>query len=105
MFNLFLFMVLLTLAIRFFVFDFVLFKRPRNWLKERGWFFRKLLSCPFCQGFWTGLIIYAVLSPYEFTLMAFIMHISYGFITAYLSLVITVWLDPHLFEYETINGA
>ena len=44
-------------ALRFFIFDFILFKKPREKLEKKSWLFRKLFSCPFCNGFWTTVTI------------------------------------------------
>ena len=91
---------LLALSIRFFLFDFVLFKRIRNYLKQKGYVFCKLFSCPFCQGFWCGLAVYI----YFHGLVLNWSHISslfcFGFVSAYLGLVTAVVLEPLINYYE-----
>lgn len=50
--------ILFILSIRFFLFEFYLFRYLREGLEGTGWFFKKLLKCSFCQGFWTGGLYY-----------------------------------------------
>lgn len=35
-----------------------LLARPRSWLMMHSSFFVRLLSCPFCVGFYSGLFVY-----------------------------------------------
>ncbi|MEL7565775.1 MAG: DUF1360 domain-containing protein [Dehalobacterium sp.] len=95
-----LFQILFTLSIRFFLFDFVLFKNLRNYLITKGYFFRKLLSCPFCQGFWCGLGTFLAAHTISFTLSFLISMLSFGFVTAYLSLISTAIFYPLIDKYE-----
>lgn len=92
--------MLLTLSIRFFVFDFVLFKRIRNYLKTKGYFFRKLLSCPFCQGFWSGLGVFLSTQLIVYNVGFLLSMLSFGFVTAYLSITITAIFYPLIDKYE-----
>lgn len=49
--------LLFILSIRFFLFDFYLFESLREKIKKKSnKKVKKLLSCPYCQGFWCGLI-------------------------------------------------
>lgn len=100
------FQFLLALSIRFFLFDFVLFKKIREALKKKGYFFRKLLGCPFCQGFWTGLAIYLYFNFNTFRLCwpELINLLSFGFISAYLGLATAVYLNPLIQKYEQGSG-
>ena len=50
--------MLFILSFRFFLFEFYLFESIRVYLKDLNWFFKKLLKCSFCQGFWTGSLYY-----------------------------------------------
>lgn len=73
--------ILFALSIRFFLFDFVLFKTIRERLKEKHYLFKKLLSCPFCQGFWCSLFVYLLSDE-----VVYLPHlINFAFISAFLS--------------------
>ena len=89
-----LFQILLVLSIRFFLFDVILFKNIRNYLHTKGYFFRKLLSCPFCQGFWCGSGVFLTSHVISINQSFFLYMISFGFVTAYLSLVSTAIFYP-----------
>lgn len=39
--------------------DAKLFSRPRTWVKEKCSFVEELLSCYFCTGFWSSIVVYA----------------------------------------------
>jgi len=95
-----LFQMLLTLSIRFFLFDFILFKDLRNYLKTKGYFFRKLLSCPFCQGFWSGLGVFLTNYVISSNLNYLQSMLSFGFVTAYLSMMTTAIFYPLIDKYE-----
>jgi len=99
-----LFEVLLTLSIRFFLFDFVLFKGLRNYLKPKGYLFRKLLSCPFCQGFWSGLGVFLTTHLITFNLSFLLLMLSFGFVTAYLSMMTTAIFYPLIDKFERNYG-
>lgn len=99
-----LFQILLTLSIRFFLFDFVLFKGLRNYLKPKGYFFRKLLSCPFCQGFWCGLGVSLSTHITSVNLWFLVPMLSFGFVTAYLSMMTTAIFYPLIDKFEKNYG-
>ena len=93
---------LLVLSIRFFLFDFVLFHRLRQYLKKH-YVFRKLFSCTFCQGFWCGLLVALFNKPFT-TITAFGIHIfKFSFIAAILSFAWTVSLHPLIKKFEAEN--
>ncbi|MTV48426.1 hypothetical protein GJ688_05440 [Heliobacillus mobilis] len=87
--------LLFALAIRFFVFDFILFKPVRERLKSLHYLLKKLLSCPFCQGFWCGLFVY-LWNHYPF--YSFAEFIQFGFIVAFCAFTWSVVMHP-LIEY------
>lgn len=95
---------LLALSIRFFLFDFILFKPIRNYFKTKGYFFRKLFGCPFCQGFWCGLGVYIYFHSISFNLQQIINFLAFGFCSAYLGLVAAVTIHPLLTKYEQDSG-
>ena len=35
-----------------------IFNKPRNWLMRKSRWFRKLITCPLCLGFWCGGVMY-----------------------------------------------
>ena len=98
------FAMLLTLSIRFFLFDFILFKDLRDYLNTKGYFFRKLFSCPFCQGFWCGLGIFLIANEITINISILLSMFSFGFVTAYLSLLTTVIFYPLIEKYEEKNA-
>jgi len=95
---------LLALSIRFFFFDFILFKAIRESLKQRGYFFRKLFGCPFCQGFWCGLGVFLYFHSVKLDCQDIINFFSFGFISAYLGLFSAVMLHPLIQKYEKDSG-
>jgi len=99
-----LFELLVALSIRFFLFDFVLFKKVRNYLKKQGYFFRKLLGCPFCQGFWCGLAVYLYNYGLGLNLRDVVQFLAFGFVSAYLGLTAAVILEPLIEKYEKKSG-
>jgi len=99
-----LFELLVALSIRFFLFDFVLFKKIRLYLKQKGYFFRKLFSCPFCQGFWCGLAVYLYNHTVGLNWQQIVSLLCFGFISAYLGLATAVVLHPLIKNYEQDSG-
>ena len=98
------YVILLALSIRFFLFDFVLFKGIREYLKAKGYFFRKLLGCPFCQGFWCGLGVYLASLPISMHWQQLATFFSFGFVTAYLGLISAAVFYPLIQKYEQNSG-
>jgi hypothetical protein len=96
--------LLLALSLRFFFFDFILFKPIREALKTKGYFFRKLFGCPFCQGFWCGLGVDLYHHSFSFVWPQIITFLSFGFISAYLGLATAVALNPLIQKYEQESG-
>lgn len=82
-------LLIFALAVRFLLFDYKLFKPVRK-VFYRLPFFKTLLTCPFCQGFWCGFLIFlahyllivVVVSLWQVLYLSFI----YGMISAILSL-------------------
>jgi hypothetical protein len=95
-----LFQMLLTLSIRFFLFDFVLFKGLRNYLRKKGYLFKKILNCPFCQGFWSGLGVFMATHLISFDQSFLLPMLSFGFVTAYLCMMTTAIFYPLIDKYE-----
>jgi len=89
--------LLLTLSVRFFLFDFVLLKSVREYLKHKSYVFRKLFSCTFCQGFWCGLFI-SLLKNWEVSVWS---HLEFGYIAAIVSLTWAVIFDPFIKKFES----
>lgn len=96
--------ILLALSIRFFLFDFILFKRIREFLKQKGYFFKKLLGCPFCQGFWCGLGVYLAHHTLSLHWQEIAAWLSFGFVTAYLSLICAAAFYPLISKFEKITN-
>lgn len=88
--------LLLVLSIRFFLFDFKLFKNIREKLKPKNYFFKKLFTCTFCQGFWCGMIIYLV----EHQLTSLFTLGEFMFISAIVCFSWTVAFYPLIRKYE-----
>jgi hypothetical protein len=98
------FAIFLSLSIRFFLFDFILFKGIREYLKKKGYFFRKLLGCPFCQGFWCGLGVYLITQQFSLHWQQLVAFLSFGFVTAYLGLISAAVFYPLIQKYEENSG-
>lgn len=69
-----------AMSIRFFLFDFILFKRVRSYLNG-FYIFKKLLKCPFCQGFWCFVLVYGISDFKIGNSTVFLMGISSGFLS------------------------
>ena len=89
--------LLLTLSVRFFLFDFVFFKPVREHLKSSSYVFKKLFSCTFCQGFWCGLIISLVKNWAGLGWS----HLEFALISAIVSLTWTVIVYPFIEKFES----
>lgn len=81
----------LTLIIK----DGEIFRVPREWIKSKCNFLKKLLSCAQCLGFWCGL---AVASGYTLTCGKFNWYFAYmclmiAFASSVLSLVVNLIID------------
>lgn len=92
-------LLIFALALRFLFFDYKLFKGIRAKLYRLP-FFKTVLTCPFCQGFWCGFIIFIIhyyiyvglISYFQMFYLSFI----YGMISAILSLTWYVLVIPKL---------
>lgn len=51
--------LVMAVCMRFFVFH-IKFVKLRTWLRNRSKLWSIFLGCPFCNGFWTGLVMFAV---------------------------------------------
>lgn len=97
-----LFLLLLALSIRFFLFNFILFAGVREYLRTKGYVFNKLFSCPFCQGFWCGLGVFLATYGISLQVSYLLFLLSFGFVSAYLGLLTTVVFYPLIEKYEEI---
>ena len=92
----FLVIIFCALSIRFFIFDFYLFRSYRESLKDDHWIWNKLFQCPFCQGFWSTLIVYPwIVENGSLIQLPFVM-----FAGAYISLLLAVFIDTHIDKWE-----
>lgn len=87
--------LIFTLSIRFFLFDFILFKGLREILGQKFYVFRKLFSCTYCQGFWCGLAVSLTGNSGSFWL-----HLEFAFISAIVTFTWTVLMEPFIREFE-----
>lgn len=81
---------------------------PRNWLKNKGVFFKELLSCSQCLGFWSGLGIYFLsglfTTGFSFNLCLF--SVFFGFINSFIASTIDMaidWMDEKVVELRQKN--
>jgi len=79
-------LLLYSLALRFFLFEFKTFEKLRVALKKIS-LVRIFLECPFCNGFWCGLFIYATFIGFTFEMILF--GFSVGFLSFVLHLITT----------------
>lgn len=63
-------LALFALAVRSFLFE-IKFQYTRLKLREKHELFEIFLDCPFCNGFWTGLVGYLIVFGIDFTLVPF----------------------------------
>lgn len=87
--------LIFALSIRFFLFDFILFKKWREHLRKKYYFFRKLFSCTYCQGFWCGIGI----SLFHNNPMTWY-SLKFAFITALAAFTWTVIMEPFIRDFE-----
>lgn len=87
--------LIFALSIRFFLFDFILFKNWRDFLKRRYYFFRKLFSCTYCQGFWCGIVV-SLLNHNPPTWY----NLKFAFISAVAAFTWTVIMEPFIRDFE-----
>ena len=66
---------------------------PRNWLMRKSVFFFKLLSCSFCTGFYSGLIIYLLNFAKIQKNFSIIEMFLWGLASSGISFIITVVID------------
>jgi len=86
--------LLFILGIRFFLFDFILFKNIREYLKIY-YVFKKLFDCTFCQGFWCGLAYSVAMSS-----LPVWQDIIFAFISAIVCFTWTMALYPYIRRFE-----
>ncbi|MCW2276758.1 hypothetical protein [Heliophilum fasciatum] len=87
---------LFALSLRFFFFDFILFRPVRLWLDQQHYLLRKLLRCPFCQGFWCGLFVW----PWSQGVDSLIRWGEFAFGVAFLAFTWSVIMDPLIAAWE-----
>ena len=76
--------IILLMSIRFFLFDFYLFKPIWKYICQK-WdnsLITHFFNCPFCQGFWLGLFY----SMY-FMKIDILYNLSFGFISGFINYV------------------
>lgn len=44
-----------------------IFNRPRYWLSSKCWFFKELLSCPYCVSVWAAIFILSLLPFWQYS--------------------------------------
>lgn len=92
--------LLLSLSLRFFLFDFLKTRWIRIWIfKKNIWIINELFKCQYCQGFWCGLLV-GLLFIRPFNLLELIMFM---FISAYLSLFTCIIFYPMIENFENIS--
>lgn len=79
-------LLLYSLALRFFLFEFKTFEKLRVALKKFS-LVKIFLECPFCNGFWCGLFLYAIFIGFTIEMIFF--GFSVGFLSFILYLVTT----------------
>jgi hypothetical protein len=92
--------ILVTLALRFFLFDFVLFKSIRVYLQTHSKLCKKFLGCPFCQGFWTGLGVWF----WDHGWLPVLPGLRFAFVMGFLCLSWSVIFDPLIRRFEERHG-
>ena len=86
-----------------------IFNIPRKWLKSKSEFFRELLSCSQCLGFWSGFLISLVtcLLQFNFDSLAIFSCFLLGFASSFLSQVADLLIglmDEKLYSMSNKNS-
>jgi hypothetical protein len=76
-----------------------LFDRPRVWIISKHPFFAKLFGCPFCVGFYSGLITYSL----EFGTFNIRQLVLFGFVGAIISLFFYMIIDKFFSVQRDFN--
>lgn len=68
---------------------------PRDWLKGKSVYFKELLSCSQCLGFWCGLSIYFLANCLtgKMGLDLFVFSIFAGFINSFVASTVDMLID------------
>jgi len=76
-----------------------IFDRPRIWLIRQSPVFHDLFSCYACVGFWSGMIVYTIATPftYGFSLRTMIV---YGLASSAFSFLTNLAVDRFLVRQE-----
>ena len=93
----FFFTLLVSVSLRFFIFDFSSTKFIRRIFPE------KMIKCPFCQGFWCGLgsFLIGTIQFVTFTMsQIIILSLAIPLVSGYLSLIICVLMDNKIDSWE-----
>jgi len=92
--------LLSSIGLTFILVFFYIFKWLRDFMEKiNPKFLGKLLSCPACMGFWSGLIIkYIQIITYHYTLDLSI--ILYGFISSFVCYLTYLLLKPLMDKYD-----
>lgn len=83
--------IAIILAIRWFIFEFYLFSPLWTYMKSKHYLFNKFLSCPFCQTFWTTLIVLTISHGFQ------VNYLVYGIVIGWFSYLV------HLGEQSLIK--
>lgn len=71
-------------------------KVPREWLKGKGVYFKELLSCSQCLGFWCGLGIYflaGITEQKELSLNLCVFSLIFGFLNSFVANFVDIFVD------------
>ena len=92
---------LVAMGMRFFIFDFYLFGPIRRDLMKIS-LLNKLLSCPFCQGFWCTLITLFVYHTFSWMKIDHIIRaLALSFSGGYISFLLAIFTDKIADDWET----
>lgn len=98
----FIIFLLSTIGLTFIVTQFYIFKSVREFAKKISPILGKLLHCPACFGFYSGVLIKILLLIYfnQLIWLSIIIIIIYGFIGSIMSYITYLFIKPLMDKYD-----
>ncbi len=92
--------ILSTIGLTFIITNSYIFKNFRKYVLKYSDFFGKLIKCPACMGFWSGIIIKILLIIFYNSDLHLIIILIYGFIGSFASYVVYLLIKPLMDKYD-----
>jgi hypothetical protein len=94
--------LLATIGLTMIITQSYIFKPIRENIQKISPFLGKLLHCPMCFGFWSGILIKTSLLIFyqQFVLLSLIIIVLYGFIGSFMSYLTYLLIKPLMDKYD-----